>query len=210
VVRWKLLAYVGVIVALGGLSARSISQSTARTTQRTSAQPTHSPVRWIAVRQLARGPLPGKRTYTIIGERYWFQRRVYFTLAISIDRPGLPPGGGGGGGFNPSQTPGVLAYTEFVACGSHPYAVIFGLLRAPPDRVVVRRGSARTVLRHIPIPAVLHAHGVLAYARLARAPTEVVVQRPDGTRRLDDKLPGGGCSPGVVIALPAQIRSQPR
>jgi hypothetical protein len=153
---------------------------------------------------LAHGALPGKQTYTITGERLRFQGRVYFTLAISIDRPGEPPGGGGGASFNPSQTPGIFANTTLSACVPHPYAVVFGLLRAPSDTVVVRRGRGRTVLRHIPIPAVLHAHGVLAYARLAGVPSEVIVKRPDGTRALDEKLPGGGCSPGMVIASRTQ------
>jgi hypothetical protein len=207
--RWKLLSWVCLVVVLGGLSARPISQSTAGTAQRTSARPA-SPIRWIAVRQLVHGTLPGKQSYTIIGERYRFQRRVYFTLAISIDRPGLPPGGGGGGSFNPSQRPGIFVYTAFGSCVPHPYAVVFGLLRAPSDRVVVRRGSNRTVLRHIAIPTVLHAHGVLAYARLAGAPSEVIVKRPDGTRPVDDKLQGGRCSPGMVIVLDALTQPQAR
>jgi hypothetical protein len=204
--RWKLLPWACLLVVLGGLSARSISQSAAGAAQRTAAQRVQSPIRWIAVRQLAHGTLPGRQTYTILGERYWFERHVYFTLAISIDRPGLPPGGGGGGSFNPSQTPGVFAYTAFGACVPHPYAVVFGLLRSASDRVVVRLGSSRTVLPHIPIPAVLHAHGFLAYARVAGAPSEVIVKRPGGTRVLDDKLHGGRCSPGMVIVLHLQAR----
>jgi hypothetical protein len=206
VTRWKLVAWVCVWVVLGGLSARSISQSTARAAQRTAAQREQSPIRWIAVRQLAHGTLPGKQTYTIIGERYWFQRRVYFTLAISVDRPGLPPGGGGGGSFNPSQRRGIFAYTAFGACVPHPYAVVFGLLRVTSDRVVVRHGSTTAVLHQIPIPAVLHAHGVLVYARLAGAPNEVIVKRPGGPPALDDKLQGERCPLGRVIVLHSEAR----
>lgn len=198
------------MAVLGGLSARSITQSAAAAGQRATGQTAHSPIRWSAVRQLARGTLPGKQTYTIIGERYRFQRRVYFTLAVSTDRPGLPPGGGGGGGFNPSQTPGIFVYTAFAACVPRPYAIVFGLLRAPSDMVVARRGSRRTVLRHVSIPPVLHAHGVLAYARLGGPPSEVTVQRPDGTRLLDDKLQGSRCSPGMVIVTLTQLRPHAR
>jgi hypothetical protein len=163
-----------------------------------SARLKQTPIRWFAVRHLARGSLPGRQTFTITGERYRFQGRVYFTLAISIDRPGAPPGGGGGGSFNPSQTPGTFAYTEIAVCGRHPYSVVFGLLRAPADVAVVRRGNRRAFLRHVAIPAVLHAHGVLAYVPLSGPPSEVILHRPDGKRVLDDKFSGGFCSPGTL------------
>lgn len=201
--RWKLLVWVCLAVAVafggyGGLSARSMSHSTARAAQRQSDLLAHSPVRFIAVRQLAHGRLPGKQTFAITGERYRFQGRLYFSLAISINRPGEPPGGGGGAGFNPSQSPGVLAFT-FITANTcpHTYAVVFGLLRARSDLVLARRGHHTTVLRHASIPAVLHANGVLVYGRLADAPNEVSVQRPDGKRLLDDKFQiGGRCLPG--------------
>jgi hypothetical protein len=200
-VRWKQLVWVGVAVALGGsggLVARSISQSTAVASPRTSDPQVASPVRFIAVRHLANGRLPGGQTFTIVGERYRFQGRLYFSLAISINRPGEPPGGGGGASFNPAQSPGVLAFTFITANACpHSYAVVFGLLRAPSDVVLARRGDITAVLRHVSIPPVLHAHGVLVYARLSDAPNEVIVQRPDGKRQLDDKFHfGGRCLPG--------------
>jgi hypothetical protein len=207
VTRSKLLRWICLVVAFVGLSASSTSHSAIADATGWTA---HSPIRWIAVRRLAHGTLPGKQTYTIVGERYRFQRRVYFTLAVSIDRPGLPPGGGGGGSFNPSQTPGVFVYTALGACAPHPYAVVFGLLRSPRDKVVARRGARRTVLHQVPIPPVLHAHGMLAYARLGGSPSEVIVRRPDGTRLLDDKLAGGRCSPGMVIIAGTQASRQAR
>jgi hypothetical protein len=213
VVRWKLLVWVCVVAGLAGYGvsfARSTPHSNARALQDSSVRLAQSPIRWIAVRQLAHGRLPGRQTFTITGERYRFQGRVYLTLAISIDRPGEPPGGGGGGSFNPSQTPGMLAYTTIVECTPHPYAVVFGLLRAPSNIVVARVGNSRTVLRHVSIPAVLDAHGVLAYARLAGPPSEVTVQRPDGTRLLDNKFQGGSCSPGTVIVLQSQTHPPAR
>jgi hypothetical protein len=209
-VRWKLLSWVCLVAVLGGLFARSTSQPAALARQRARSQTARSPIRWIAVRQLARGAPPGKQTYTITAERYRFRGRVYFTLAVSIDRPGLPPGGGGGGSFNPSQRPGLFVYTALVGCAPRPYGVVFGLLRAPLNMVVARRGSKRTVLRHVSIPPVLHAHGVLAYARLGGPPSEVVVQRPDGARLLDDELHGGRCSPEMVIVAETQPRAQAR
>lgn len=202
VVRWKLLVAVCLLVVVGGLSARSIPQSTAGIAQRTAAWRAQSPIRWIAVRHLAHGTLPRRRTFTIIGERYRFQGRVYFSLAVSIDRPGAPPGGGGGASFNPSQSRGVLAFTFMTVCGHHPYAVVFGLLRATSDKVVARRGHGTTVLQHVLIPGALHARGVLVYAPLAGPPSELIVRQPDGKRVLDQRFPSTGpCPAGAVVGL---------
>lgn len=202
VVRWKLLVGVCLVVVVGGLSARSISQSTAGTAQRTAARPAQSPIRWIAVRQLAHGTLPRRRTFTIIGERFRFQGRVYFSLAVSINRPGAPPGGGGGASFNPSQSRGVLAFTFMMVCGQHPYAVVFGLLRATSDKVVARRGHGVTVLQHVLLPGALHARGVLVYAALAGPPSELMVRQPDGERVLDQSFPSNGsCPAGAVVGI---------
>jgi hypothetical protein len=148
-----------------------------------------APVKFVAGgnRELAHGKLPGGQSFTIIGERYRFEGRLYLSLAISVNRPGTPPGGGGGGSFNPSESPGVLAWTGMYACAP-PYAVVYGLLRAPSDSVRVRKGHRTTVLRHAAIPAPLHAGGVLVYASLAGPPDELIVRGPDGRRVLDNKL----------------------
>jgi hypothetical protein len=197
----ELLVWLSLVVALVGFGSpapRPMSQSTSLAAQRASALLAHSPVRFIAVRELVHGSLPGGQTFTISGERYRFQGRVYFSLAISIDRAGEPPGRGGGASFNPVQSPGVLAFT-FITTGScpHKYAVVFRLVRARSDVVLARRDHRTTVLRYAPIPAVLHAHGVLVHARLADAPDEVVVRRPDGKRVHDGKFQTGRrCLPG--------------
>jgi hypothetical protein len=194
-----MLALVCLVLVLGGWSARSISQSTAGTAQRMAARPAHSPIRWIAVRQLAHGTLPRRRTFTIIGERYRFHGRVYFSLAVSVNRPGAPPGGGGGTSFTPSLSRGVLAFTFMVACGPHLlYAVVFGLLRATSDKVVARRGHGTTVLQDVLIPGALHARGVLVYAPLAGPPSEVIVRQPDGKRVLDQRFPSTGPCPAIA------------
>lgn len=196
--RWKLLVLVCLLAGVGAYGASLVGPSSQAAR---AASP--RPIRWIAVRDLAHGTLPGRQTFTIRGERYRFHGRVYLTLAISIDRPGTPPGGGGGASFNPSQIPGALAYTALVACSPRPYAVVFGLLRAPSDVVVVRHGKATTVLTHAPIPPALKAQGVLAYERLGGPPSELILRRPDGRRLRDDKLQAGRCSPGLEIVLPS-------
>ena len=177
------------------------ASSPALATQPTAHWSARGPIRFFAVRPLARGTLPGRRTFTITGERYRFGGRVYFTLAVSINRPGAPPGGGGGASFNPSQSRGVLAFTYMTVCGHHPYAVAFGLLRATSDQVIARQGQRTTTLRHVLIPRVLHARGLLVYAPLAGSPSELIVRQPDGRRVVDQKLPSGPCPAGAVVGV---------
>jgi hypothetical protein len=184
-VRWKLLVGVCLVTGLvsyGASSARSISQSAARAAPPASHPLARGPLRFLAVRALAHGTLPRRRTFTITGERYRFSGRAYFTLAVSINRPGVPPGGGGGAGFNPSQSRGVLAFTFMTVCGHHPYAVVLGLLRRTSDTVVARRGRGMTVL--------------------AGPPSELIVRGPDGKRVLDQKFPSiGPCPAGAVVGV---------
>jgi hypothetical protein len=138
------------------------------------------------IRQLAHGTLPGQQTFTIRGERYWFQDRLYFTLSIAINRPGEPPGGDRS--FDPAQSRQVLASTA-VACGPARYAVVFGLLRARSDSVLALRDHRTTSLRHVSIPAALHAGGVLVYASRAGPPSELTVRQPNRKQALDEKFP---------------------
>jgi hypothetical protein len=159
--------------------------------------PPPAPLAERGIRQLVRGSLPGGQLFTIVGQRYRFGGRLYFSLNIAITRPD-----GGGGGFTPAQSPGVLAYTADVSCTPHRYAVVFGRLRAPSGQAIAREGRGRSVLRHASIPTVLHAHGVPVYGSLTRYPSEVTVIRPDGKRVPDDESPRTTrCLPGRVMVL---------
>jgi hypothetical protein len=192
-ISWRGIALIGVV------ATAPLCVTSALAAHRASDSRTQCPMRFLAVRQLANGRLPGRRTFTIVGERYRFQCRLYFSLADSINVPGEPPGSGGGGGSNPSESPGVLAWSYGGPCGPHPSVLVYGLLRAPSDSVRVREGHRTIVLRHAPIPAVLHAGGVLVYASMAGWPSELIVRRPDGKRVLDEKLRTGmgNCPPPV-------------
>jgi hypothetical protein len=185
------------IVLIGVVATALLCVAPAAAAHRASDPRARCPLRFLTVRQLASGRLPGRRTFTIVGERYRFQCRLYFSLADSENVPGEPPGSGGGGSFNPLESPGVLAWSYGGLCGPHPSVLAYGLLRAPSDSVRVRVGHRTIVLRHASIPAVLHAGGVLVYASWAGWPSELIVRRPDGKRVLDEKLRTGlgNCPP---------------
>jgi hypothetical protein len=189
-------------LAAGATAGRPASAAACRPT----AQPGNPPVAFLpgAIRPLAHETLPSSGwSYRIRGERYRFEGCVYFDLSLEIQQPGLPlPLSGGGSDFTPGQTPGALSYSDHQLCQGRGDTIVFGLLRATRDRVLVRSSDGVAPARVVAIPAALHAGGALAYAALPGVLTEVRVTA--GTRTvLDDRLPGSGpCRPGSLLIGP--------
>lgn len=73
-------------------------------------------------------------------------------------------------------------------CQPHEYAILYGLLRDPQDRVFVRGPDGLLPLRRARIPADLHVHGMLAYGALPSVPSEVVVRDSAGRTVLTASL----------------------
>lgn len=65
-------------------------------------------------------------------------------------------------------------------CKPQPYAIVYGLLRARRDTVLVGTAGGLVPLRKVVIPAHLHAGGVLAYGVFSPLPTELVVRDKHG------------------------------
>jgi hypothetical protein len=81
-----------------------------------------------------------------------------------------------------------FAFRVATGCQPHEYAILYGLLRDSRDSVLARSSTGLVPLRRVPMPASLHAHGVLAYAALPAAPSEVVVRTPAGRTVLTASL----------------------
>jgi hypothetical protein len=183
-----------VVVFAIGIHAHRVGNQRSSIKRSTSTSQTraHRGLRFLAVRQLAQGQLPRQRTFAIFGERYRFWGRVYFSLEIDVNRPGAPSNAGteGTATLNLTQSPGALAVgTLTVDCSARPSTLVFGLLRASSDHVVVLRGGRTDVPQRVAIPGILHARGTLIYA-LADQPGQLVVRQPDGTPIVDDRLLG--------------------
>ncbi len=196
------------VAIVGALAAGAAAGSPARAAAcHPRSQPGNPPVVFLpgGIRQLAVGTLPSSGwSYRIHGERYRFEGCVYFDLGVDIQQPGLPiPLSGGGSDFTPYQQPGPLAYSDHQLCRGRGDTLLFGLLRAPHDRVLVRSSDGTATARVVAIPAALHAGGALAYAALPGVLTEVTVTA--GARSvLDVRLPGSrACTPGSLIAFPS-------
>ena len=76
--------------------------------------------------------------------------------------------------------PRALEFQIEAGCKPHPYTILYSLLRQPGDTVLSRTGTTITPWRTVPIPADLHAGGVLVYTVLAEPPEEITLRAPDG------------------------------
>jgi hypothetical protein len=84
----------------------------------------------------------------------------------------IPIGGFGKGALFAPHTSG--------GCEPQPYAIVYGLLKAPRDTVLARVSGKLVPLRKVAIPARLHAGGVLVYGAFSPLPSELVVRSPAG------------------------------
>jgi hypothetical protein len=75
-------------------------------------------------------------------------------------------------------------------CQPHEFAILYGILKARKDRVLVRTATGLDPLRLARIPSSLHAHGVLAYTALPSVPRELLARKPDGKDVVTEKLTG--------------------
>jgi hypothetical protein len=152
--------------------------------------------------RLVHQSLPQGPSFTIRAERFRELGTSYFELKARVSEgrlfsasgglgslfgtesesePGPPPGVGGHairlGGFGES---GTFAPHTSDGCEPQPYAIVYGLLKAPRDTVLARVSGELVPLRKVAIPARLHAGGVLAYGAFSPLPSELLVRSPAG------------------------------
>jgi hypothetical protein len=143
-------------------------------------------------RTLARASVPEGPKFTIVGEHYRREGHTYSEIELDIPQGrafGFGPGPGGGegvsisvGNMGPGRGRGSSRFSRQMetSCEPHEYAIVYGLLKSPHDTVLARVAGVLQPLRRVPIPANLHAGGVLAYIVLSSVPTELVVRTPSG------------------------------
>lgn len=136
------------------------------------------------LRPIAHGRAPGGPAFSIIGEHYRWRGHKYFAIQIEVE------GGEGGGESESGQRPKVFSSSIWTACKPHPYAIVYGLLKAPRDGVLARYGGRLRTLRQVRIPASFHAGGRLVYAALPGVPGELLVRAPSGRTLISENLGG--------------------
>lgn len=147
---------------------------------------TRHPLKYLpgGVRTLVHETAPTGPTFSIVAERYRFLGHVYFDLKVNVEETspvGVRTFGGSSGvlTIGGPRHPVFKPQTE-AGCRPHPYTIVYGLLKAPDDTVLVGTPTTFTPLRVVPIPAYLHAGGALAYAVLPASRPELLVRAPDG------------------------------
>jgi hypothetical protein len=152
--------------------------------------------------RLVHESLPQIPTFTIRAERFRKLGATYFELKAEVSERRLFGAGGGNGSLfgtesesEPGPPPGLLGRAIQVGglgedgtfaphtsdgCEPAPYAIVYGLLKAPRDTVLARVSGKLVPLRKVAIPARLHAGGVLAYDAFSPLPSELLVRSPTG------------------------------
>ena len=146
--------------------------------------------------------LPQGPSFTIRAERFRKLGATYFELKAEVSEQRLFSTGDELGSLfgtesesEPGPPPGVLGHAIRLGgfgegspfaphtsdgCEPQPYAIVYGLLRAPRNTVLARVSGKLVPLRKVTIPARLHPGGVLAYGAFSPLPSELLVRSPAG------------------------------
>jgi hypothetical protein len=93
-----------------------------------------------------------------------------------------------GQAFTPQQGAQTFAAKASAGCEPHPYAIVYGLLKAPHDTVLARVAGELVPLRTVAIPTRLHAGGVLVYGAFSPLPSELLIRDARGRTVASDDL----------------------
>jgi hypothetical protein len=151
---------------------------------------------------LARGHVLGAAGFSLLAERYRFQHRVYFNLAVKVDEIG---GGSQGTNFTPEPSK-LLAWSTEQGCSPSAtmWTIVFGVLGDSHDRAYAYTTHGRYRLRITSIPTRFHTAGVAAYAPLPEQPVRILVTTPTGAALMQEQLepaPNERCQPGSSIMI---------
>jgi hypothetical protein len=154
----------------------------------TSAGVRSEPVQFLpgGMQTLARGRLPGTAGYSVRAERYRFQHRTYFNLAVNVEEIG---GSSQGTNFTPEPSK-PLAWSTEQGCSpsASMWTIVFGVLADPHDRAYAYTTHGRYRLRTATIPRRFRATGVAAYAGLPEDPIRMLVTTATGATLMSEEL----------------------
>jgi hypothetical protein len=153
--------------------------------------------------RIARGHSSRTAGYAIVAERYRFQHRTYFNLALQVNEIG---GGSQVANFKPEPSKRPLAWSTDQGCSPSAswWTILFGVLADPRDRAFAYTPHGRYRLRTATIPPRFRATGVAAYAALPQQPIRILVMSVTGAtvmREDLERVPSERCKPGTGIIV---------
>lgn len=170
----------------------------------TSAGFRSEPVQFLpgGIQTLARGRLAGTAGYSVRAERYRFQHRTHFNLAVNVNEIG---GGSQGTNFTPEPSK-PLAWSTEQGCSpsASMWTILFGVLTDPRDRAYAYTTHGRYQLRTAVIPRRFQTTGVAAYVAPPEQPIRILVTTARGTTLMSEKLepvPNEHCQPDTGIMV---------
>ena len=180
--------------------------------KRGSRPPLHvpsEPVRFLpgGKQVIARGLVTGAAGFSIRAERYRFQQRTYFNLAVNVGEIG---GGSQGTNFTPEPSK-ALSWSTEQGCSpsARMWTIVFGVLANPSDIAYAYTAHGRYRLRTAAIPARFRTTGVAAYVSLREQLIRVLVASRTGHTLIREDLepaPPERCQPGTAIMF---LRKRP-
>jgi hypothetical protein len=198
----RVALYLALSACLLGLGCGGSSRQPGRAL--TAADARSEPVHFLpgGMQTIARGHAPGTAGYSIRAERYRFQRRTYFNLAVNVQEIG---DGWQGTNFTPELTK-PLAWSTEQGCSpsASMWTVVFGLLADPRDRAYAYTAHGRYRLQTAKIPRRFRATGVAAYVALPEQPIRILVTGATGAVLMREELeaiPKERCQPGSAIMV---------
>jgi hypothetical protein len=139
---------------------------------------------------LATGTTPAGESFIVNGSLVHFGGHYEFSVGLT------GPGVGGSssseenfielGGSKPETK--AYEWQMSAECTPHAYAIIYGTLTPPAATVLARTPAGLVPLTIVPLGANLHAPGPLAYGVFTELPSELVVQRSDGSTLYAESL----------------------
>ncbi|HTW41371.1 MAG TPA: hypothetical protein VMD79_03560 [Solirubrobacteraceae bacterium] len=150
---------------------------------------TQHPVKYFpgGIVRLVRESPPRIPAFTIRAEHYRRLGTVHFELKLEISHEALFSEGSedflGEGELVPgASVHGRQTFTPRASsgCQPQPYAIVYGVLKAPHDTVLALVAGRLVPLRKVLIPARMHAGGVLVYGAFSPLPTALLVRGARG------------------------------
>ncbi len=146
---------------------------------------TKNPLKYLpgGLRTLVRDRVPSGPSFRIVGEHYRFLGRTYFELKLQLERSVFDNFASGASiqvSGPPHSLHKELGWASRTGCKPRPFLIIYSLLKHPSETVLVRYSGQLVPLKRVPIPAGMHAGGVLVYTAPPSLPAELVLHTASG------------------------------